>query len=173
MRGDMSSGVRGSFWQEALMNSSALKSTSLSINLPYHVSGWGIGRVDRGRPLAENWLGKAEIVIERAMKMLLQICIPYAQYISQYPVEIWERDALFTCNTITKLSTFFMTFQNIMQQCQPVYSNVDDADILIPGRNIQTLLWKSFIVYLCYRHFSLSYHVTWAVRGSFLDLWLT
>lgn len=36
---DLSSGAKGLFWQVALTNSSALKSTSLSINLPNHVSG--------------------------------------------------------------------------------------------------------------------------------------
>lgn len=35
----MSSGVKGLFWQVALMNHTALKSTSLSINLPNHVCG--------------------------------------------------------------------------------------------------------------------------------------
>lgn len=35
----MSSGEKGLFWQVALTNSPVLKSTSLSINLPNHVSG--------------------------------------------------------------------------------------------------------------------------------------
>lgn len=36
--GDLSSGARALFWQLALTDRSALKSTSLSINLPNHVS---------------------------------------------------------------------------------------------------------------------------------------
>lgn len=80
MRGCLSSGVRGWFWQVALTNSSALKSTSLSINLPNHVSGWGMEEVDSGKRFTENWLGEAEEVLERTMKMQLQISIPNAQY---------------------------------------------------------------------------------------------
>lgn len=38
--------------------------------------------VDSGRRLTENWLGEAEEVVERAMKMQLKISIPKARYIA-------------------------------------------------------------------------------------------
>lgn len=82
MRADVSSWVRRLFWQVALTNSSALKSISVSINLPNHVSSRGMDEVDSGRLLTQNLLGEAEEVVGRAMKMQLKMCIANAQYIA-------------------------------------------------------------------------------------------
>lgn len=76
-------GVEGLFWQEALMKRSVLKSTYRSINLPNHVSEWGIEDVDIERQLTEYCLSEAKEAAGHALKLQLKKnCIANAQYIA-------------------------------------------------------------------------------------------
>lgn len=107
--GSVSSRVTGSLWQVALTNSSALKSTSFSINQHNHVWGRGMEEVDSGRRLRSEQAGaKAE---EVAMKTQLKIsirkapihCVTSGGYMR-------AKCPLYPPNTITKMPTFFVTF---------------------------------------------------------------
>lgn len=106
------------------------------------------------------------------MKMQLNISIPKAQYIAKYSVEIWQPNALFTPNTITKMPTFLVTFRNIVLQLWPVYSNADDADILFPVRRVPTSLWNPFSTHIWYWD-TFPDAVMWhELSESFSDFWL-
>lgn len=94
-------------------------------------------RVLSGRSWGSSWT-----CFETAIQK--RICIPIAQYIAQHTDEIQTQNAPFTLNVIRKISTFLVTFGNIMVQFCLAYSNVDIADIFISSEG-DTRAAKEFV----------------------------